>query len=80
MSTETERPRQKLLPCSANLLSYQVTQLRNGLAQATDNVSLAGMDTEKAVKQLKFALGTLDETSIPGKRGRESRSPKTRIL
>ena len=64
MSTETERPRQKPLPCSANPLSHQVTQLRNGLAKATDNVSLAGMDTEKAVKQLKLALGALDEAIL----------------
>ena len=61
---ETGRPRQKPLPCSANPLSHQVTQLRNGLAQATDNVSLAGMDTEKAVKQLKLALGALDEAIV----------------
>ena len=64
MSTETERPRQKPLPCSANPLSHQVTQLRNGLVQATDKVSLAGMDTEKAVKQLKLALGALDEAIV----------------
>ena len=60
MSTETERPRQKPLPCSANPLSHQVTQLRNSLAQATDKVSLADMDTEEAIKQLKLALGALD--------------------
>ena len=64
MSTETERPRQKPLPCSANPLSHQVTQLRNGLAKATDNVSLADMDTEKAVNQLKLALGALDEAIV----------------
>ena len=56
MSTETERPRQKPLPCSVNPLSHHVTQLRNCLAKATDKVSLAGMDTEKAVNQLKLAL------------------------
>ena len=49
MSTETEKPRQKPLPCSANLLSQQVIQLRNGLVKATDNVSLAGPGTEGAV-------------------------------
>ena len=64
MSTETERPRQKPLPCSANPLSHQVTQLRKGLAKATDNVSLAGTDTEKAVNQLKLALGALDEALV----------------
>jgi len=64
MSTETERPRQKPLPCSANPLSHQVTQLRKGLAKATDNVSLAGTDTEKAVHQLKLALGALDEALV----------------
>ena len=64
MSTETERPRQKPLPCSVNPLSHHVTQLRNCLAKATDKVSLAGMDTEKAVKQLKLALGALDEAIV----------------
>ena len=64
MSMETGRPRQKPLPCSANPFSHQVTQLRNSLAQATDKVSLAGMDTEKAVKQLKLALGALDEAIV----------------
>ena len=64
MSMETERPRQKPLPCSVHPLAHQVTQLRNCLAKATDNVSLAGMDTEKAVKQLKLALGALDEAIL----------------
>ena len=64
MSIETGRPRQKPLPCSANPLSHQVTQVRNSLAQATDKVSLADMDTEKAVKQLKLALGALDEAIV----------------
>ena len=64
MSTETERPRQKPLPCSVNPLSHHVTQLRNCLAKATDKVSLAGMDTEKAVNQLKLALGALDEAIV----------------
>ena len=61
MSTETERPRQKPLPCSASLLSHPVTQLRNGLVKATDNVSLAGgPGTEGAVTQLKLALRALE--------------------
>ena len=64
MSMETGRPRQKPLPCSANPLSHQVTQLRNSLAQATDKVSLADIDTEKAIKQLKLALGALDEALV----------------
>ena len=64
MSMETGRPRQKPLPCSANPLSHQVTQVRNSLAQATDKVSLADMDTEKAIKQLKLALGALDEAIV----------------
>ena len=64
MSIETGRPRQKPLPCSANPLSHQVTQLRNSLAQATDKVSLADMDTEEAIKQLKLALGALDEAIV----------------
>ena len=64
MSMETGRPRQKPLPCSANPLSHQVTQLRNSLAQATDKVSLADMDTEEAIKQLKLALGALDEAIV----------------
>ena len=64
MSTETERPRQKPLSCSANPLSHQVTQLRKGLAKATDNVSLAGTDTEKAVNQLKLALRALDQALV----------------
>ena len=64
MSTEIERPKQKPLPCSANPLSHQVTQLRNGLAKATDNVSLAGPGTEEAVTQLKLALGAIDEALV----------------
>ena len=64
MSMETGRPRQKPLPCSAKPLSHQVTQLRNSLAQATDKVSLADMDTEEAIKQLKLALGALDEAIV----------------
>ena len=64
MSMETGRPRQKPLPCSADPLSHQVTQVRNSLAQATDKVSLADMDTEKAIKQLKLALGALDEAIV----------------
>ena len=34
------------------------------LAKATDKVSLAGMDTEKAVNQLRLALGALDEAIL----------------
>ena len=60
MSTETERPRQTPLPCSANLLSHQVTQLRDGLVKATENVSLAGPGMEGAVTQLKLALRALE--------------------
>ena len=81
MGMENERPRQKPLPCSANLLSHQVTQLRKDLAKATDNASLAGVGTENAVNQLKLALRALDQaTSAPGKRRRESRSLNTRIV
>ena len=64
MCTETERPRQKPLPCSANPLSHQVTQLRNGLVKATANASLAGPGTEDAVTQLKVALGALEEALV----------------
>ena len=64
MNMETGRPRQKPLPCSADPLSHQVTQVRNSLAQATDKVSLADMDMEKAIKQLKLALGALDEAIV----------------
>ena len=64
MGTESERPRQKPLPCSANLLSHQVTQLRKGLAKATDNANLAGTGTENAINQLKLALRALDQALV----------------
>ena len=64
MCTETERPRQKPLPCSVNPLSHQVAQLRNGLVKATANASLVGPGTEDAVTQLRVALGALEEALV----------------
>ena len=61
---ESERPRQTPLPCSANLLSHQVTQLRKDLAKATDNASLAGVGTESAINQLRLALRALDQALV----------------
>ena len=64
MGMESERSRQTTLPCSANLLSHQVTQLRKDLAKATDNASLAGEGTESAVNQLRLALRALDQALV----------------
>ena len=64
MCAETERPRQKPLPCSANPVSHQVAQLRNGLVKAIANASLVGPGTEDAVTQLRVALGALEEALV----------------
>ena len=64
MCAETERPRQKPLPCSANPVSHQVAQLRNGLVKAIASASLVGPGTEDAVTQLRMALGALEEALV----------------
>ena len=64
MSTENGGPRQKPLPCSVNLLRHQVTQLRNGLVKAIEQISLANPEAEGAVNQLRLALKAAEEALL----------------